>query len=314
MRRMRQLSLNVCLCLGLAFFSDSTLAQTEVATPNRVVLLTSFASKNKEVRLERRLEKIFKESLTPNYEIVVIHNSDQEVLFRELHNSANKALFWVSHAAFNRSYAKKSYSKLGATPTLAPEQTILDYRKDNVAPLFNHLTTPVDFLAVIGCNTDKILKDLELSHYVAHGKVKGPLELKKAVHRFLKLESHSPSNTLNANSSKEAADELVSVRITRSIPTGANVHHLRSLRVVVNGNILGVISVVAPGKNEEFFIQVPRSLLHFPIEIQSAQSVGTSDQKIIFGEITVQVANNEYRLFTRSDGIPFGKNRRVFLP
>jgi hypothetical protein len=297
------------LLLLICSYAVAFIATPDAKADGKVVLLSSFGSKGKELRLENKLEKIFHRNLGTEFVTKTIHNADQEILFRELNDPSNQAVFWVSHAGFQKSRRqKKAEIKSG----IAPSPMILDYRGDDVSPVFKKNHPNLRLLAVMSCNVDQILFNLETANFLSHGKVSGPNTLKKAISKFKKLDTHSRDHQDHKLITEPTAQARLTIQ--RALPNDAPLNSIRSLRIMQDGKLLGIIPASLPGETIETDIRMDPQMILKPTEIQTGQTMGTDGQNIIFGDISVSVQDHNYRLFTDRDGVPFGKTMRVFLP
>lgn len=268
----------------------------DAKTEKKIVLLTSFSEE--EAKAQSISESYFKFKLIFSAtKIKVIHKAKQEELYAYLNDPSVKALFWISHA----SQGKRSNSPLGQ------DSLILDYEQTNIAPLFTRFHEGLEFIGIISCRANNIVKNQsklkaslrEIPHYLPRGRVTVKRGIQEAARAYKNRKPRSLSKREESNDTK--------ILIKRASGDQAN---FSTLRVELNGQFIGLLT---PNMNEqefEFPFHYINNTLSNVIELQSGKPL---NQKTFFGEINVMSGdNNEWDLFAKPDGTPFGINKRVF--
>jgi len=304
--------------IALAIFLIFTSLCSFGAERKLITLLTSVT--HKKIDIEHKLERIFRNKFK-NYpfDLRVVHKADQEILSRELSNSSNDAVFWVSHGAFI------SPKNLNQSAGVAPVSMILDYNRDNVAPVFQKLHPNLEFLGIIGCNSKQILEtykednvwqsseDTPPVEYISKTKSIAQYALKKAIRKFKKAYKYRNLPKDNVKASYIGYP----ITITRTLPPDIDSSEIRSLRVMNNGKFLGIMEKIEPGQtmSKTFYIPIidKYSQGSFKIEVNTGESVYKEKEKIHFGDLIVENGSSVWTLFAKPTGEAFGINKRMFL-
>lgn len=301
--------------ISFILFSNSLFADDK----KTIVLLTSLT--HKKINIEAKLEKIFKRKLK-NYpfDLKVIHRADQQILSRELTQKENDAVFWVSHGAFIG--PKRMKQSAGVSPV----SMILDYNRDNVAPVFQKVHPAIQFLGIIGCNSKQILETYkteslwktEHTHapleYISKVKSIATLALKRSIRKFTKAWKYK---RLKKSDAKFKYGNYP-ITIKRTIPVGTPKGEIRSLRVMNNGHFLGIIDKTNAGETiqKTFYLSKKsyRTNSSFQIELNTGESVYKEKSQIHFGKIKLTHKGIEkWKVFAKKTGEAFGVNKRIFL-
>lgn len=270
-----------------------------------IVVLTSLPkSQYKTVKKLNKiaLRKLGKES---QFDLIIKKQADQEDLYRYLNDPETVALFWISHGAFTRVSASSRSS-------IRPSAHLLDYKKDNIAKIFQKIHPNIKFLGIIGCNSAQIIKNnsnirKDLETYIPTKKVIATWAMRKAIRKFAKYSKRSQFQFINEDRVKRGYKVTVSRYSTNE---GA-----KSLKVFVGKKLVGLMPKSKPYEKQRktFFIPVEntkKSMLK--ILFETGQSA--FDKTDHFGEISLYHNNKEYwELFAKRDGTPFGTNERIFL-
>lgn len=275
------------LCLVLLFVSATAQA--------RIVLLTSFENSREQMRAERVFRKAFKQR--PAEVVEVVHQADQWALYRVLKDLSVEGVFWISHGVSARS--RQSVQGASLQPKL------LDYRGDNVAPVFSLLSPAIKFVAVIGCDSANILEHygVKLTGVTTYIPAKRRVALERQVPRAVRAFRQAPLDQRVPE--PEPLQVSARLKITRQVDENENV---RSLRVYVGDHLVGLVP--NSSGETEFTIEVTNQL---KVKLESGQQI--ADQQADFGKLTVTSADfpGRWTLFTNREGIPFGVNHRLFI-
>lgn len=278
---------------------------SQPADARNLVLLTSLPPS--QVKLEAKLEKLFlKKTLDfkDEFNFIIEHKADQEVLHQYLNDPETMALFWVSHGA----YAKfKSSGAMKATPFL------LDHQKDNVAKVFEKVNPNVKYLGIIGCNTQQILENIlkersDLDYYVPNKKVIAQSALKRSIKNFRYTHARKDNSLIVT---KPVPAEQISIKRK----TGDRPYPYKSLKVIVGKDLITVLPKMKPNSEQTFQIHIPQKDHYSKRELKIVFESGQSpfDETDYFGQLVIEHKGEEkWKLFSRRDGKPFGTNERIF--
>lgn len=261
----------------------------------RVVLLTSFHKTSEETKTEKIFKKRFpKDELS---KVEIIHKADQWALYQTLLNPEVKAVFWVSHGVS----ATRPIDASGGAGILPK---LLDYRGDNIAPVFGLIQPSLKFVSIIGCDSARILEEnnVQLGSLVSYVPVKKRVALHLQVRRSIKAYETMPQ--IEAQLSEPLLSQghvLIQRDVEKSDET-------RSLRVILGGKLIGLI----PAQRGEFLLPVPKGIGSLKIKIESGQNA--ADDQAPIGDLNVSSPDilGSWRIFANLQGIPFGVNHRVF--
>ena len=262
-----------------------------------IVLLTSLPLKDQ--KLEKRTEKIFTKRFlnSQDTKLIILHKADQEILFKHLNDPETKALFWVSHGA--------GVSKRPEVLTSVP--MLLDHEGNNVAGVFGKVNPHLRYLAVVGCQSAQILKDIlpvsaNLKTYLPAKKIIGEIALKKAIKQF-KDSRFSPVEGLPLSTT-----ETFPITITRSMKSGTKA--FKSFQVHIGGKLAAIF----PGSKD---LSSQKLTIHHPIGnnlkiiLETGQNPG--EEENYFGEVNVTSDRFSWKLFAKPDGEAFGVSERIFF-
>ncbi len=288
----------------------------------KVLLITSLA--DHQVKLQRKVERKFIQNLPHRLEPVIVHQADQFILRQHLMSEEYLAIFWLSHGSFAKLSSRVSSSAEGIK--ISPK--ILDFQKNNVAPIFSQIHPGTKYLAVIGCNTKQIInfyrESSNWSHsdvrntYIPQSRVPATWTLKRAMKDFnyyfynFKLYPHKPFPV-------KKFGYLVLVK--RTIPIGAKTNDVRPVRVEVAGSLIGVLPKQKPGTTLSKYMFLPkqenfnRSQLN--VRFSTGHDIEANLDPKAFGsmEIVSQDSdiNAKWEVFAKSDGTPFGIYSQNYL-
>ncbi|MBY0471050.1 hypothetical protein K2X30_07755 [bacterium] len=128
--------------------------------PKKVVLLSSFETSESRAfwrwnwNIQDVLRKKFLKILAPlekdGVELEVFQDADQYVLWNTLNSDPDVVgVFWVSHSAGVQDSRVQGVVGKGV---------ILDHNRDNVAPIFQKLPRRLQWLSVVGCEAEGVLR------------------------------------------------------------------------------------------------------------------------------------------------------------
>lgn len=263
-----------------------------------IVALTSLP--DEDVRAEQRIESIVNSSMPApsGHQLLLINKANMETLYFHLNSPDTFALFWVGHGAYKKAPSGKGME-------FAP--VLLDYQKTNIAPAFKRVHPNIKFLGIIGCNSSQILNlddqyNSELGLYLPRKKVVASWGMKRAIKA---LKRHL-NQTREFTFQQDIQGAGRRIRITRIAPDNPS-----SLLVFAGKTLIGLLPKPLPGEEQvqDFFIPEGESSLK--IIMRSGQNPFDSTDR--FGKITIENADQEWRLFAGPDGIPFGTNERIFM-
>lgn len=284
-----------------------------------IVLLTSVEHKRFDIpkRLERRFYKGVNKIKKLDTEVTtkVIHGADQEDLYNALTDQKIDAVFWVSHASFISSNSSSS--------SMSPQSMILDINSDNVAPIFQVIHPNMKFIGIIGCNTQSILdeyldedqedsisKDSNL-RYISKRRSIAQFALSRALRKFKKAIKY---NLLPTEKNKESTSGF-DIEVKRTMQSHIPHNEIRSIRVLSQGRVVGLIPKILPGESEIIKLKIPYNKDHnYKLELSTGQNIYTDSEKIHFGDLEVFNEKNSWEVFAKRDGTPFGINTIVYIP
>ena len=261
----------------------------------RIVVLTSFSKESEQRKVERKFRQRL--DLRAGEELQIIHKADQWVLHQSLQDTTVHALFWISHGVSGRT----NQTVEGAT--LLPK--LIDYRGDNVAPIFNLIGPAIKFISIIGCNSAAILEhyDVDVSginHYIpVNRRVAAQRQIPRAISAFrsadLNLQRPSPVDVTFRGH----------VTVSREVRAAPEV---RSLRVYSGDQLLGLLP--ASSSTASFAVAADNNL---KIKFETGQDPSVAQGE--FGVLSVASPDisGEWRLFQNAQGVPFGVNHRLFI-
>jgi hypothetical protein len=285
----------------IQFLILSVLFTTQVFAEKQVTLLVSvsgnsrvlFQTKDTTKRLVDQFRRHYKGITLP---LKIIGNANQEDLHRELMNSENEAIFWVSHAnSFNKDDA------------FGNEDTIIDTDGNNVKDVFQKIHPSLRFVAVLGCRTAPIMDEFkqrgyykendQLLIYARAKKINGKKEIKNAINIFKKLPSSKPSFCPQR--------EGYSLTISRKID------HKRggsSIKIMNRDKFLGLFPSGAPGEIQEMNLYVPQPNNVHDLKLIIDSKSDSLDQITIKSE----AFSGEWKVFSDANGRPLGVNQRIY--
>jgi hypothetical protein len=276
--------------------------------------LVSIEKQNVSHRFAAQFEKLLFKNGYEETDFSITENVDQYALHRALMADDARAIIWVSHGANPRlSHKMKRQMKHSGGMSGKPE--LIDYRGDNVAPIFKNHQANLKFVSVIGCNSQQVLSyvgsdlatDDSIVKLIPHRRVIAQIAIRKSIRAL---------NTIDLESTTDQHTSPIStplLTITRSIPADSTASNIRPLRIVAGNTLLGVIPEVAPGETGIFTLPIPESGIK-SIQLETGQPIMTNPASIEFGSIKIELPTHQtMRLFAKSDGTPFGLNTRLFL-
>ena len=303
----------ICLFLLIAGSGSAVFAKP-------VRILISIRDQNTSHKFKEKFERLLFKNGYDESEFDISENTDQYQLHLALTGADTRALIWVSHGATPRLTwkMKRQLKKSGASSIgISGKPELIDFRGDDVAPVFNRYSSNLKFVAVIGCNSAGILdyvgsgiaRDDSIVKMIPDHRVIAQTAIKRSVLTLNSVELDS--NHTTTMSTRTTSDTIT---IQRSIPTIADPSTIRPLRVLSGNTLLGVIPSLKPGESRTDVFTFSETVIR-SLKLESGQPIMTSPQSIEFGNIKVLLSTGQtMKPFTKPDGSPFGLNTRVFLP
>jgi hypothetical protein len=246
---------------------------------HRIVILTSL----NESKLENKISRYIERNLQA-FEVELKHKATQDELYQAI-LSGPDGLIWVSHGS-----AYQMEMGIGATPQ------ILDYQKNDIAPLFQVLKPQTQFLSIISCFAEAALKFNEIKTDSLNGSSfpSGKVIGMKGFRRAVKNLKQTTFKSVYASPIATHGGLI----ITRD--SGNKV----SLKVFYKKKFLGLVQ----GKDSSFnFSEMAGSLrLEYPKHLHSP-----SENE--WGKINLQLNGQELHIFADRAGKAFGTYSRVFI-
>lgn len=308
--------LKFCFLIFLTFYAQAA----------RVVLLSSihtpkiwFHSKNWEI--EDSLEKIFKNRFKDSgLEIVIKEKVDQNILWEELNNPENIALFWLSHST-NESIIASGINS---------DAAIVDYYGRDVKSLFTKIHPNLRFLGLVGCSAEGIISTFKekgfyknnphLSIHSFSKKIEAKKGLRKAIEKSaLSLGSFEKSfakagkvktskkilNEFMTDSSCQLYSKVLEANITRF-----TLNDSPSVSISNRDQIIDFLPAQKSGETKHYKIFIPADNIKSNIDLKLIidSNVFYSKNRIDLGEIEVSGVNfiGQWKTFSKKDGTPMG--------
>lgn len=310
MKRISSLkSFLIALMLGLGGIG----VHSASAQPVRVLI--SISKERVSTRFANKVSKKLFQHGYSETEFAVKENADQYDLYQALNSPETQALIWISHGATPR-LTRKMRRQMGGNTGMSAQPELVDYRGDNVAPIFKKYSPKIKYVAVIGCNSAEILdyvgsnlaSDDSVEKLIPSKKIIAQFAIRKAVRGLSGVELDSEPVAVPA-----PTEELEQIAITRRIPSGADGELVRPLRVLVGDELIAVLPSLSPGEEKTFLIPVPHSKFK-QIKLESGQPIMTNTEEVYFGEIGITHPTQvPMKMFAKTDGTPFGLNFRLFI-
>jgi len=282
---------------------------------DRLVLMTSLdpqvnipVGRSRNWNINKKLETIFVKRLghivRSSSDIKVIHFATAEDVSRELSDSKNKAVFWVSH------------SNGAQSGQIIEQNTIIDYQGKDLSEVFQNPSSKLQYLAFVGCRADYTLqkyKDMRLMNnnknlktYSRIKKVDARKALKRAIKDYLfKLNREE----LSQSKEKCKLSKKHTIKLRRDIPADLPPGKvITSIKIIQRGIFLGLFPLGQKGETQEISIElIPGESKR---DIKLVFDSGIASQDIEMGKI--QIINANYKVFSNRIGLPFGKGRFVY--
>jgi hypothetical protein len=287
----------------------SSLALPALASENKgtVVLLTSLNLtsapfwkeywRTYHLKLEDKLREEFADQ---PYKIKTIHYAKQDDLWDVLHNPENIAVFWVSHSGFDQSQI------IG----IADFAAVVDEFGYDLAPIFQKAHANLQFLGVIGCLSEKVLKvkPNSIAEVVSFDSKIDPVEgLEKAMARAKEV--------LNPERKVKGLCEykkVFPIAISRKIPLEETEIRHPPVRVMNGKKVLGVFPVGFPGDVQTLVVSL-ESIKNLNLQISAGSNPGLKIGEIGLGKFEFSTGNvvHTWKLFSKN-GVPIGISTYAF--
>ena len=297
------------LTLLISLFNSQNFAS---ANPVRVLISIS-----KDKTSERFSHQVFKKMIKNGFaddEFSITEDVDQFALYQALNDPETQALIWISHGAtprLSRKMKRQSSSPMG----MSAQPELVDYRGDNVAPIFKKYSSSIKYVAVIGCNSQQILdyvdsdldSDENINTYIPSKKVIAQWAIRKSIRQLSNIDLNDVSTAQTYDPNQPILE------LTRSLPMNAPAELIRPLRVMIGSELIGVLPAIQPGETKTFYLPVTQSGIK-QIKVESGQNIMTPIEEVYFGELQITLPNKvTMKAFSKSDGTPFGLNFRLYI-
>jgi hypothetical protein len=310
----------------LTLFSLAALAQT----PN-VVLLSSVDTPKiwyhkKDWRIEKTLNKIFKNRFKKSgYNIVIKDRVTQVELRKELNNPNNIAVYWVSHAAGTTS----------STDGIGSNGAIVDFYGKDVKDLFKRVHPNIKHLALVGCNARGIINKFKKDGYYKNNKdltitsfkkkIDARIGLRKAARkaedvlgrlkkRFLSypqiVDTQNYIEDFYTQRSCEITVPSFPVKVTRYAKEDTP-----SVALKGNNDIFAVLPSLKAGESYTTEIYIPVETFNkrkFKLIVDS--NIYATSEKQYLGEFELETSwDSSWKLFAKRDGTPLGITSNLYI-
>lgn len=297
----------ITLILGLGGLTDTAFAQ-----PVRVLISIS-----KDRISQKFSNKVYRKLVKNGFndeEFSITEDADQFTLYQTLNDPQTQAVIWISHGATPRLSRKMKRQMNGGTG-MSAQPELVDFRGDNVAPVFKNYAKNIKYVAVIGCNSREIL-DYVGSGLASDDSIEKYIPTKKiiaqfAIRRVAKQLSHI--EMIESNTAEPLEPFQNAITLTRSIPADADADLIRPLRVMIGSELIGVLPALAPGESKTWILPVSETNIK-QVKLESGQNIMTPVEKINFGDLKITLPNQTImKPFSKTDGTPFGLNFRLYI-
>jgi hypothetical protein len=276
-----------------------------------IVFLSSLPLKDQKTTL--KLKKLFFKKLygvsqfANGHQLIYHSNADAELLYKYLNDPDTMALFWVGHGGFKKI---SSTSEVGIQPT----PVLFDYKQRNISKVFQKVHPNIKFLAVIGCNSWQILKNVissrsDLGYYIPSKKVVATWSFRKALRKFRKhfwtIKYHYISEDIK--------QQGIPITIERSTTSNT------PLMIFAGKKLIGVFPASSTSQYLKKNFMIPlytdfTNLKKHDLKITFSSGQNARDNFDNFGDIVIRYDGQRlWKLFAKSDGSAFGVNVRIFL-
>lgn len=295
------------LMLGLGGLTDTASAQ-----PVRVLISIS-----KDRISQRFSNKVYYKLVKNGFaeeDFSITQDADQYTLYNTLNDPQTQAVIWISHGATPR-LTRKMKRQLNGGTGMSAQPELVDYRGDNVAPVFKNYSNNIRYVAVIGCNSREILDyvgsglatDDSIEKYIPTKKIIAQFAIRRVVKQLAQIELLDSTTAVPMEPVQNA------LTITRSIPADADGELIRPLRVMIGNDLIGVLPALSPGESRTWILPVSDANIK-QVKLESGQNIMTPAEKINFGDLKITLPNQSVmKPFSKTDGTPFGLNFRLYI-
>jgi hypothetical protein len=302
------------------FFVFFLLFSFSVIASSKVAILISIENsdhrpfyRSKDWSLSQDLRQFFERKMgTTPFEIVFFEQATQEVLYRELSNPDNIALFWISHAtSFNSRESGLSF-----------DDTIIDSEGHNVREIFQHIHPRLKYLSVLGCKAGPILNKIKKAGFYKNNK--DLILYAKDKNIFAKKEiKHSILDFKNRFTSIENEPTLcierkgLPLKITRTIPQDSASKGIEtSLKILHQGKLLGLFPKGKSGDVQSLIVYLSAENISKPSDLKIIMDSGmvSKDKKLLLGILNIQSEDftGPWEPFTDSNGDILGVTQNIY--
>lgn len=246
----------------------------------------------------------------------ITQDADQHTLYQSLNDPQTQALIWISHGATPRLSRKmKRQIANGAGNGMSAQPELVDYRGDNVAPVFKKYSKNIRYVAVVGCNSQEILDyvgsgiatDDAIEKYIPTKKIIAQFAIRKVIKQLSNIE------LLDSTTAEPMEPIQNTISITRTIPSDADSDLIRPLRIMIGNELMGVLPALQAGETRTWQIPVSEDKIK-QVKLETGQNIMTDPTKINFGDLKITLPDQtSMKIFSKTDGTPFGLNFRLFI-
>jgi len=225
-----------------------------------------------------------------SFEVIAQASATQYDLWTALHDTSVGGIVWVSHG--------------GLSSTIFEQDRVVDTHGKNVKSLFSYAHPNMHFIAVVACNSEDILSDLEIEEntlnlYTVQGKIT-PVQGIRDISNEINNNSFTVKDTqFSENPIKR--ENLIELRIIRERTESANNTQLKIKNE--HGWFDYLDRVPDHQRTKEFVVSIPENSKK--ITFERVKPTNNS-----FGEIIHLPP--EWRVFQTQAGEPIGSNTRIF--
>lgn len=302
------------------FFVFFLLFSSSLFASSKVAVLISIENpdhrpfyRSKNWSLSQDLREYFERKMgTTPFEIVFFKQATQEVLYRELSNPDNIAVFWISHAtSFN-----SNNSGLGF------DDTIIDSTGHNVKEIFQLIHPGMKYLSVLGCKALPILKGIKAAGFyqnnkdlIIYAKDKNIIAKKEIKNSILDFKNRF---TLVENNSTLCLERKgLPLKITRTIPHDLSKRMTEtSLKILHRGKLLGLFPKGKSGDVQFLTVYLSPENISKPSDLKIVIDSGmvSKDKNMLLGSMNIQsdAFSGFWEPFTDSNGEILGVTQNIY--
>lgn len=286
----------------------------------KVLLLTSLDAelnrpplRFKSWDINKKLEKIARKRLK-EFDLEVHHHVDQYKLYEMLQRKEIEAIFWVSHSAGTVRGISDAFSAV----------QILDYQNRNLAPLFYQLPRDLNYLALVGCQSQIILNawktnpriDLDhpvsLAYFLEDKKVDARRSLKRAIKNYRSLQGMR-SDFSDDEDERDDLEDLDMKELNLSVTRSASHSPAISARLMLNNQVIALFEALPAGHIQQMNLQLKLSEAELKNLKLILESGGGAREEESLGTLSItDETGGEWKLFSKPDGTPIGHGTHIY--